>query len=60
MIESAPERLMVHKDTARMDIVDSLQGDSVLITQDFAMKFLPAQYMETQTEFLAREVSPST
>ena len=39
---------MVHQDTARTDIVDSIQEGSVLITQDFAMKFLPAHYRETQ------------
>ena len=45
---------MVHQDTARADIMDSLQEDSVLITQDFAMKFLPAQYRETQAEFFGK------
>ena len=45
---------MVHQDTARTDVVDSLQGESVLITQDFAMKFLPAQYRETQAEFFGK------
>ena len=44
---------MVHQDTARPDIVDSLLGDFVLITQDCAMAFLPAQYRK-------REVSPGT
>ena len=45
---------MVHQDTARKDIIDSLQEDAVLITQDFAMKFLPAQYRETQAEFFGK------
>ena len=45
---------MVHQDTARTDTVDSLQEDSVLITQDFAMKFLPTQYRETQSEFFGK------
>ena len=45
---------MVHQDTARTDIVDSIQEDSVLITQDFAMKFLPAHYRETQAEFFGK------
>jgi len=45
---------MVHQDTARTDIVDSLPEDSVLITQDFAMKFLHAQYRETQVEFFGK------
>ena len=45
---------MVHQDTARTDIVDSLPEDSVLITQDFAMKFLSTQYRETQAEFCGK------
>ena len=45
---------MVHQDTARTDILDSLQEDSVLITQDYAMKFLPTQYRETQAEFFGK------
>lgn len=45
---------MVHQDTARTDIIDSLQEDSVLITQDFAMKFLPTQYRETQADFFGK------
>ncbi|KAK3697373.1 hypothetical protein QZH41_002025, partial [Actinostola sp. cb2023] len=45
---------MVHQDTARTDILDSLDKDSVLIVQDFAMKFLPAQYRETQKEFFGK------
>ena len=47
---------MVHQDTDRTDIIDSLQEDSVLITQDFVMKFLPTQDRETQLISLAREV----
>ena len=38
---------MVHQDVARSDTIDSLSEDSALITQDFAMKFLPVQYRET-------------
>jgi len=45
---------MVHQDTARTDVVGSLQEDSVLITQDFAMEFLPSQYRETQAEFFGK------
>ena len=45
---------MVHQDTARTNIIDSLQEDSVLITQDFAMKFLPTQYRETQADFFGK------
>ena len=39
---------MVHQDNGRTDILDILEQDSALIVQDFAMKFIPAQYRETQ------------
>ena len=45
---------MVHQDRARTDIIDSLQEDSVLITQDFAKKFLLTQYRETQADFFGK------
>ena len=45
---------MVHQDTARTDIIDSLQEDSVLIIQDFAMKFLPTQYRKKQADFFGK------
>lgn len=45
---------MVHQDNARTDILDVLEKDSVLIVQDFAMKFIPAQYRETQKEFFGK------
>ena len=44
----------VHLDTTRTDVIDSLQEDVVLITKDFAMKFLPAQYRETQAELFGK------
>ncbi|CAB3984264.1 Hypothetical predicted protein [Paramuricea clavata] len=45
---------MVHQDVARSDVIDSLGEDSTLITQDFAMKFLPAEYREPQAEFFGK------
>ena len=45
---------MLHQDTARTDILDSLHEGALLITQDFAMKFLLAQYRETQAEFFGK------
>ncbi len=45
---------MVHQDTARTDILDGLEKDSVLIVQDFAMKFIPVQYREMQKEFFGK------
>ena len=51
---------MVHQDTTRTDVIDSLQEDSMLITKDFAMEFLPTQDRETQLISLARELSLGT
>jgi len=45
---------MVHQDKARTDVLETLEADTVLIIQDFAMKFLPAQYRETQAEFFGK------
>ena len=45
---------MVHQDNARTDILDILEQDSALIVQDFAMKFIPAQYREMQKEFFGK------
>ena len=35
---------VVHQDQARLDVIDKLCESKVLITQDFAMKFLPMQF----------------
>ena len=45
---------MVHQDNARTDILDVLEKDSVLIVQDFAMKFIPGQYREKEKEFFGK------
>ncbi|CAB3995684.1 Hypothetical predicted protein [Paramuricea clavata] len=53
-IKSDYKLRMVHQDVARSDAIDSLGEESTLITQDFAKKFLPAQYRETQAEFFGK------
>lgn len=45
---------MVHQDIARTDILETLENNSVLIVQDYAMKFMPTQYRETQKEFFGK------
>ena len=35
---------VVHQDQAQLDVIDKLCESKVLITQDFAMKFLPMQF----------------
>lgn len=45
---------MVHQDNARVDIIDSLDEQSALLVQDFAMKYLPKHYRETQAQFFGK------
>lgn len=44
----------VRQDRARMDILDTLDDSSVLITQDWAMKFLPQKYRESQSDWFGK------
>jgi len=42
---------MVNQDECRLKVIESLSESTVLIVQDFAMKFLPAEYREAQSDF---------
>ena len=44
----------IQQDKARTSLLDSLTETSVLITQDWAMKFLPQKYRETQADWFAK------
>ena len=44
----------VRQDRARTDILDTLDDSSVLITQDWAMKFLPQKYRESQSDWFGK------
>jgi len=44
----------VRQDTARTDVLDSLDDSSVFITQDWAMKFLPQKYRESQSDWFGK------
>ena len=44
----------IQQDKARTTIIDSLGDTTVLITQDWAMKFLPRKYRETQADWFAK------
>lgn len=44
----------VQQDKARTDILEILDENSVLITQDWAMKFLPQKYRETQADWFGK------
>ena len=46
---------LLNQDAARNDCIDCLNGNSVLLIQDWAMKFLPGQYRESQGEWCAKK-----
>lgn len=43
-----------HQDQARLDIIDSLEPQAVFIVNDWAMKFLPQKYRESQTDWFGK------
>ena len=45
----------VRQDAARTSALESLDDSSVLITQDWAMKFLPLKYRETQCDWFGKQ-----
>ncbi len=55
-IESWKSHLLrfVQQDRARTDILQLLDASSVLITQDWAMKFLPQKFRETQADWFGK------
>jgi len=44
----------VQQDKARTDVLDNIDNTSVHITQDWAMKFLPQKYRESQADWFAK------
>lgn len=44
----------LNQDRAWLEVIASLDQTSVLIVQDFAMKFMPLQYREAQSEFFGK------
>lgn len=42
---------VVHQDECRLQVIEKLSENTALIVQDFAMKFLPAEYREAQSDF---------
>ena len=44
----------INQDDARLDILDSLDETSVLLIEDWAMKFLPRKYRESQTDWFGK------
>ena len=46
---------LVNQDNARTDVIECLDDSKVLLVQDWAMKFLPRQYRESQGEWFAKK-----
>ncbi len=44
----------INQDCARLDVLQDLDETKLLIVQDFAMKFMPAQYREAMSEFFGK------
>jgi len=44
----------INQDAARVDVLESLDDSSVLIIQDWAMKYLPQKYHESQTDWFGK------
>ena len=44
----------VNQDEARLQVIDTLDESSVLLVQDWAMKFLPRKYRESQSDWFAK------
>ena len=48
----------IHQDAARVDVLETLDESSVLVVQDWAMKYLPRKYRESQTDWFAKRGIP--
>lgn len=44
----------LRQDKSRTDMINELDESTVMITQDWAMKFLPEKYRETQTDWFGK------
>ena len=50
----------VNQDKARLDILRDLDDISVLLVQDWAMKFIPRKYRESQRDWFGKQGIPGT
>ena len=48
----------VNQDSARVELLRELDESSVLLVQDWAMKYLPRKYRESQTDWFAKRGIP--
>ena len=44
----------LNQDQARLDVLDDLDDSSVLLVEDWAMKFLPRKYRESQSDWFGK------
>lgn len=44
----------INQDAARVDVLQSLDESSVFVVQDWAMKYLPRKYRESQTDWFGK------
>jgi len=44
----------INQDRAQLEVLEFLDPSCVLIVQDFAMKFIPVQYREAQSDFFGK------
>ena len=45
----------VHQDTAKSEIIDNLKPSQVLFIMDWAMKFIPTSFRETQRDWFGKK-----
>ena len=48
----------IHQDRARVELLDMLDETSVLLVQDWAMKYLPRKYRESQADWFGKHGIP--
>lgn len=48
----------INQDAASVDVLESLDESSVLIVQDWAMKYLLRKYHESQTDWFGKRGNP--
>lgn len=44
-----------HQDSAKSDVIDNLSPSQVFLIMDWAMKFLPASFRETQRDWFGKK-----
>jgi len=47
--------LSVHQDAAKSEIIDNLNPSQVLLITDWAMKFIPTSFRETQRDWFGKK-----